>query len=131
MNLSHSLPSAALLLFSPGLCTAQPAPDSWESYMMQGDAARKARQYKKADTLYQAGSAEARKLGPSDTRMAPTLVALASMYEEAGNHSALQKATDSRWRFAGCGAGQHTDRNHQITTCGTDSIDTCEVTQYT
>ncbi len=90
MFLSRSLPWAALLPISLGLCVAQPAPQSWESLMKQGDAARKAREYKKADTLYQAGLAEARKLGPSHTNIATTLVALASLYEEAGNHSQIE-----------------------------------------
>lgn len=86
MFLSRSL----LALFSLGLCAAQPAPDSWESLMKQGDAARKAREYKKADTLYQAGLAAARKIGPSDTSVATSLVALAALYEEAGNHSQIE-----------------------------------------
>jgi len=81
---------SALLFLSCGLAAAQPAPDSWESLMKAGDAARKAREYKKADTLYQAGLEAARKQGPSNTNIATTLVALASMYEEAGNHSQIE-----------------------------------------
>lgn len=80
----------AFLLLSSGLATAQPAPDSWESLMKAGDAARKAREYKKADTIYQAGLEAARKQGPSHTNVATTLVTLASMYEEVGNHSPIE-----------------------------------------
>ena len=87
----HMFLSRALLLpFSIALCIAQPAPDSWESLMKQGAAAKKAGEYKKADTIYQAGLAAARKIGPSDTRVASSLVSLASLYEQAGNHSQIE-----------------------------------------
>ncbi len=42
------------------------------------------------DSLYQAGLAAARKLGPSHTNVATTLVTLASTYEEAGDNSQVE-----------------------------------------